>query len=105
MHAYLSAEDYRSLVVDHCQLVEQFENLVVVVIQLWEMNNASRERLDLPRQPLPIAASLACAARIAALTTFEPLSPQMRYNRVEVIDDVRLDRCNDRSELPASAAV
>lgn len=54
MHAYLSAEDYRSLVVDHCQLVGQFENLVVVVVQLWEMNNALRERLDLPRaSPCP----------------------------------------------------
>jgi hypothetical protein len=65
LRPYLSAENYRSLVVDHCQLVEQFENLVVVVIQLWEMNNALRERLDLARQPLPIAASGAVAARAA----------------------------------------
>ena len=71
LRPYLSAENYRSLVVDHCQLVEQFENLVVVVIQLWEMNNTLRERLDLPRQPLPIAASLACATQTAAR---EPLS-------------------------------
>lgn len=72
LRPYLSAENYRSLVVDHCQLVGQFENLVVVVIQLWEMNNALREILDLPRQPLPIAGSLACAARTAALAAFEP---------------------------------
>ena len=47
---------------DHCQLVEQFENLLVVVMQLWEMNNALRESANLPRQPLPIAGSLACTA-------------------------------------------
>jgi hypothetical protein len=47
----LSQGGYAALLTDHCQLVDQLENLVVAMIQLWEMNNALRETRQLPRQP------------------------------------------------------
>jgi hypothetical protein len=62
---HLSQGGYAALLTDHCQLVEQSENLVVVVIQLWEMNNAMREARQLPRAS-PCRAPRAWRARRSA---------------------------------------
>lgn len=59
-------------------MVEPFEDRVIVVIELWEMNDALRQALH--EQTLPVAAttsaeqSVACTAlRTAAYTSREPV--------------------------------
>ncbi len=74
----LTIQGYRSLLADHCQLVDQVANLTQALLATWdslqEIRNLLatwdslqeiRNLLDMPRLPLPIAASLALAARPA----------------------------------------
>ena len=62
----LSIQGYRSLLADHCQLTEQHAALTEFATATWESLQELRRLLDLPRQPLPLAASRACATQIAA---------------------------------------
>jgi hypothetical protein len=68
----LSLEGYRSLLADHCELSDRNAALTEFAIAAWESLQEVRRLLDLPTQPLPLAASHACAARPARLPVCGP---------------------------------
>ena len=60
----LTLEGYRALLADHCELSDRHAALTEFSIATWESLQELRRLLDVPRQPLPLAASHACAAAV-----------------------------------------
>ena len=84
----LNVQGYPALLRSHCQLVDQVANLTAALIALWEDNQELRRLLDMPRQPLPLAASQACATQTAA----RPASEDQRAAITRADEELLIDR-------------